>query len=335
MKRHQLYLILLGFCFAGGATTARAAPEPSETTSSENPLLEQARTAFAEGRALMSERRFREAIDKFRLAAQVKDTPGLHYYIAFCLEQLDELIQAQSEYATAAELLKEFEAQDVRDLLPEAQARIERSLAVLEVEGAHADDQILVDGNKVDAMNPIRVNPGSHEIAHTSNRAGSTRKIRVRLARGQTKVVDLRSEPGELTSAPVEAPRTESSSAKPIVFWSSVALASVGAGAVTFGLIQRQNKANEGQTLAQEIALATNSNTSCGPNGPGHPFCDPLQRARADYDTATTIAIIGGVAAGTGILGALLTHFLWEDSPVATTAWATPESGGFVLSGYF
>lgn len=306
------------------------------TRAPDNPMLSEARAAFAEGRAQMAEGRYREAITKFRQAAQVKETPGLRYYIAYCLEQLDELIEAKAEYERAAELLKDFEAGDVRELLPEARARVDRSLASLQVEGLAPDDQAFVDGNAIRPGVPAFLNPGSHEVVVRSS-SGQTSTTMVQLGRGETrKLVPKAPEAnplGKTTTEPMPATAVEASNpTKKILFWTSVGVAALGAGAFTTGLILREDYAVQANELRRDLFESEGTDTPCDGKASALPAkCEELASAVSSANTFEKVAIAGGIGLGVGVTSALLIHYLWPDAPSQVEAHISPQSFGLTL----
>jgi tetratricopeptide (TPR) repeat protein len=302
-------------------------------------MLNEARAAFSEGRAQMAEGRYREAIVKFRQAAQVKETPGLRYYIAYCLEQLDELLEAKAEYDRAAELLKDFEAGDVRELLPEARARVDRALASLRIEGVPADDQVFVDGNGVQIGSTIFLNPGSHEVV-VKTASGTSSRATVELSRGESRKFAPEAPARAAPPMPDAAPPPQSQGndeAKKILFWTSVGVAALGAGALGTGLILREDFANQAISLKSELVDSQGTPNPCASDGP-MPLPDGCSELASDvsaYETFDAVAIAGGIGLGVGVSSALLIHFLWPDAPKKVEAALSPQSFGLTVRTQF
>jgi tetratricopeptide (TPR) repeat protein len=74
-----------------------AEPTPSE--------ISVARRLFDEGKAAEDAARWREAADKFRQAAAIKDTPGIRFHLARCEEEQGAFVEALVEYDRARELI--------------------------------------------------------------------------------------------------------------------------------------------------------------------------------------------------------------------------------------
>jgi tetratricopeptide (TPR) repeat protein len=294
----------------------------------------------------MAEGKYREAIAKFRQATQVKETPGLRYYIAYCHEQLDELLEAKGEYDRAAELLKDFDARDVRALLPEAQARVDKSLAILVISGV-GDAEVRLDGNVVGAESPNYVNPGHHEII-VEGPDGTSAKTTVNLGRGESRrLVPEVPRPAtphaseattpsptvtDKATTEVASPSAEpSKGASPIVFWSAVGVAALGAGVMSTGLVVRESNASRAQELLPEVReLAQTS--GCVDEKP----CLEFEEATSNARLGETLAIAGGIGLGVGAASALLVHWLW---PARTQerieARVSPEFVGFSFTRAF
>ncbi|OQX70364.1 MAG: hypothetical protein B6A08_00615 [Sorangiineae bacterium NIC37A_2] len=327
-----LLLTSASFAETRSASDARAAAE--------NPLIEEARKAFAEGRLHMDEGRYREAVEKFRMAAQVKDTPGLRYYIAYCLEQLTELLEAKREYDRAAELLSEFEANDVRELLPEAQERINRALPSLILVDAQPGDIVQLDGSVAFTDEPLRINPGHHILRVVRGDAPAIERS-LSIAPSEQKRISLR----DLTPSPVISekpavtPAAEPSSAEPnlqpIVFWSSVGLAAAGVGVGLGGFLLRADAADESKALASTIRDETTGASPCGPRGEGHPGCAGLAAAGDRHQLGNTLFIAGAIGAGAGLTGALLSQLLWPRGELEIGTTAAPDLAWFSVRGRF
>lgn len=323
------------YVFAVALATLPSSLLAAEGRSSDNPMLSEARAAFAEGRAQMAEGRYREAITKFRQAAQVKETPGLRYYIAYCLEQLDELIEAKAEYERAAELLKDFEAGDVRELLPEARARVDRSLASLQIDGLSSGDQAFIDGNAVRQGVPIFLNPGSHEVVVRAS-GGQSSIASIQLGRGETRKFIPEAPPRVPSAVPareMETPQAveADSSPKVILFWTSLGVAALGAGTLATGLILREDYAIQANQIRTELIESEGTSSPCSSNASRPPQCADLASAVNSTQTFETVAIAGGVGLGVGVTSALLIHFLWPNAAQKVEVNLSPQSFALTL----
>lgn len=330
--------------FAISLLTSASLAEPraaSDTrTAGENPLIEEARKAFAEGRLLMDEGRYRDAVERFRMAAQVKDTPGLRYYIAYCLEQLTELVEAKREYDRAAELLSEFEANDVRELLPEAQERVDRALPSLTLVDPAPGDVIQLDGSVVPTHEPLRINPG-HHVLRVVRDGGPPLEQSLSLAPGEQEQISLRDlaparpRPEKAQTARAVEPHSEKPRLQPIVFWSSVGLTAAGVGVGLAGLLVRQDAADESRALAGTIRAETSGASPCGPSGVGHPDCAGLAAAGERHQLGNTLFIAGAIGAGAGLTSALLSQFLWPKGEIEINTAAAPDLAWLSVRGRF
>src|SRR5690606_772932 len=105
-------LICLGLTFApplwAQANPTASAPNDSSADSQPTPEpdMEQARAAFEKGRALMSSQDWLGASAQFVVAAQIKNTPGIRYHIAFCQEKAGKMAEALQGYELTKDLLK-------------------------------------------------------------------------------------------------------------------------------------------------------------------------------------------------------------------------------------
>ncbi len=320
----------------------RAETRVAEVPAAEKPALSDAQTAFAAGRVLMDAGQYIEAADKFRFAAQVKNTPGLRYHIAFCLERVGRLLEADAEYAQAEALLAGFGAADVAVLLPEARARVARSIPRLVIQALTPGAEVRVDGQVVNGAASVPLDPGPHQIKITA--AGrETAHIELVLALGEQRPVSgaLRETPAPPASAPAAAERP--SSARPIVFWTAASVAIAGAGAGVVGLAVRQSAASDVTRYGEAVDAASGGNDgACNPEATSIPgACEQLQSAVSARDTGTTLIVAGFTTAAVGAAIAVITRFALDDAPFQVTVSPSfapnhaPVGGTLGLSGQF
>jgi len=328
------------FLIASGwvAHVAAADPEPSETQK-----LSEARSAFVDGRKFMERGEWEQAEKAFLFAAEVKNTPGLRYYVASCQEQAGRLLDAFASYEEAARLMKEQPAADVEALIPVAIERVRSALPQVAVQGAPAGATALVDGRALARALAGPVDPGEHQIRVEAEGflpwEGS-----VTLAPGEAEVVEVEmkpvgqpeEEPVNVSSETIELP-AESSAYRPVVFWGSVGVGVASLGLGVFGLIHRSS----GSAAASEASIAVDSasggsaSACASPSGDLARQCTKLQDGIDKKDLGTLLMVTGFAGAGVGAASALLTHFFWEDSGTDVAALVSPKGAFLRVSSQF
>lgn len=153
-------------------TTATLTPRVSHAQSEEE--LKQARELFQEAYKDEQEKRYDQALEKFRRVARVKESASVRYRIASVLEAMKKYREAKDAYRALAAM---------RDSLPEKDKPIAESAAVraaeldkrtprlvITVSGQNppADTRVTVDGAPVPAGRPIEQDPGEHVVQATA-----------------------------------------------------------------------------------------------------------------------------------------------------------------------
>lgn len=137
--------------------------------------LQQARELFQQGYRDEQEKRFAEALEKFRRVASVKETPAVRYRIGAALEGLGRLREARDTFRALAAASDQMKA-DEQDIAASATERVvdlDRRVPKLlvRVEGPPPDVRLVVDGAPVAASaqgTAIELDPGDHVIAATA-----------------------------------------------------------------------------------------------------------------------------------------------------------------------
>lgn len=351
-----LYALALGLATTLLVSTSWSRPEatPSELTV--------ARRLFDEGKAAEDAGEFREAAEKFRRAASIKDTPGLRFHLARCEEEQGAFVEALLEYDRARELLDSgVKATDVARLLPSARERAQAKVALLTIKLSSpvSDLTVTLDGKALSVSvlgAAMPINPGKHRVtASAPGHADYVSVLDLQSGEGVRLDVQLRplaksSAPPPLPTvaeapapaspilAPPPAPRTDSSiQPRAIVLVTEAALAAAG---LTTGIVFTvlRSSANDRYETATQAVLADPKVGGSDPDGvacsgeaaPG--ACADLRQAGQDRTRAATIATTGFVVAGVSAAAFGLTYWLWPESSAAPSARAMVLPGGAALS---
>ena len=313
---------LLAWCVLPAAaaqttTTSRASSSVGATDSnppaSNDHEVAQAQSAFAAARDRMNEGAFEDALQLFRRAAAVKNTPGLRYHIAYCLEQMGLLLEAQYEYGKASELLVLIPAADVAALLPQAQARVHRALPRLNFLNFTEATSLILDGKRVDPSEPQLVDPGPHHLSLEEA--------------GQSKIVDLSLSPGEARSvdvgmlmrrpaAPRQQPLVHTRSQSSTAFWIASGVAAAGLSVGVTSLVVRQNAISAVDSHGKDVDKESGASPDACRGEAAPQSCQELHDSLNVRNAATTAVYAGFTAAAAGIVTAVVVKLLWSDERV-------------------
>lgn len=314
------------------------------------PTLDQARSAFVEGRELMEREEWTSAAQKFSYAALAKNTPGLRYYVGLCQEKAGLLVEARESYREARTLLESQAAADVEQLVPEALARVEADIPRLSVTGVPEGARLFVDGVEVPVERPAEVNPGERQLLVT--RAGYEEfEGKVTLAPGRTEIVPVEM---VVLAAAVEPPRparpaprettveaeSERGGGRRVAVWTGIGVGSAGlvTGVVGSLLFASANgKKNDAHDRID--AESSDGDSACyEPSGDLARACDDLSASGKGRSLGGNLMIAGYATAGVGVVTALVFHYLWPEAPDAgldIQAHAGRDRGFVTLSGRF
>lgn len=317
----QLWPLVAGACLvtspAWGADTGASA---SASRSAEaQPSLEQARTAFLEGRALMKEEKWGEAAEKFAYAARAKNTPGLQYHVGLCLENDGQLVGALRRYREAEELLLVDRAADVEVLVKEAIPRVEREIPRLIIRGIPRGAFLNIDGRAESLFDDhYLLDPGKHEVVIKAP-GFVDYQTEVSLQRAATSILEVQmSLPPEAVADPSELDASNESVNVPkrVLLWSSVSVGVIGLGVGITGTVLHARNKSDVEYYGDIIDTASNGSSSACvmPDEDLGPICDELENSIGRQNASQTAMIVGYTAAAVGAVGATLTYFLWPES---------------------
>lgn len=230
--------------------------------------IEQARALFAEAKVERDAGRWKEALDKLDQVLKLRESAGVRFHRAGCLENLGRLVEATTDYRIAKSLAERDQVQDVLAIVDARLGHVLTKTPVLTIRTTTTD--VLVDKRSVSVASPLLLDPGEHTVTVP----WETR--RVDLQAYHSLVIVLR--------PPVQAPNPPIVQVAPRDATVPAVLIGVGSvfvlGAIGFAL-QRQHLVDQQSRECQS-------------------GCDPAR----DKDISTFNKLMwGSFAAGTGTLG--------------------------------
>jgi hypothetical protein len=248
----------------------------------------------------MDQGKYEEASQSFAYAARAKNTPGLRYYVGFCLEQAGGLVEALAEYQLAAQLLEKEAAPDVERLVPLAIERVSGALAFVSFSDLPEGSKLILDGEVIDWTEKLPLVPGEHEVRvehpdyeafarSISLSAGQTELLRIALVKkaAQPEAPAL----GPSSAAPEDA--GSGASAQKIVFWSSLGVGAVGLGVGTVGAILFATSSKREKELGDDVDGATGGGSAgcIDPPAGAEEACNNLKKAASRHDVGGSLMI--------------------------------------------
>ncbi|MEM9319022.1 MAG: tetratricopeptide repeat protein [Pseudomonadota bacterium] len=154
----------LALALAVGVAAAPALAQPEgPVIGSEQAVSEQARTLFQQGLGFADRGDWERAVERFRHALELRDTPNVRYNLAQSLAQMGRLVEALEELDRV--LSFESASDDVREAATSLKADLQPRLGHLlirvneELEGS----QVTIDGRPIGSPRPpgnVATDPG-------------------------------------------------------------------------------------------------------------------------------------------------------------------------------
>jgi hypothetical protein len=318
--------------------------------------LKAARQLFSEAEALRARGEWAEAATKLRQVVAIKETPGVRFHLAYCEEQLGQLVLADTDYRRAEALIREgARAPDVENLLGPAQKALAERLPTVQIRvpSPPPNTRVHLDGNDV-AESALGVamplDPGTHTvIVEAPERERFL--LEFKLAEGEDRVVEAMLRSPHDASAPLAtdpyagvptirlAPAPSRFGAREItvIGESTVALAGAVVGIVF--LVEHQALVDDVNSKQHTIddAGAIASDRRCAHPSPAiSDACATLPDALDDRTSTGRIATVGFIGAGVFAAAAVTTWFAWPSKSHQDSAVGfVPTVGGGIVRGTF
>jgi hypothetical protein len=319
----------------------------------QDPETERARTLFDEAGELERRGQWGAAQEKLRAALKIRETPHLRYALGWALENDDKLLEAKSEYETAARLaLQKPGADDVGRLASARLAEVERKTPLVQIRlagGAPPGTRLVVDGHATPLQGDVTtvpVNPGSRVVRIERSGRPATEQL-VYVPRGMMRVVEIRGDEtvasrtasqerhdaaGDGMLVPRDAATKDRAPVLPIVLAAGGAALAVTGGIlfVSSGSDASTRDENMRQWCAATACIGGSTATL-----PESPEATAYRKAANDAaDRGNTKQVIGATVGAIGLVGAAVGTYLLvrgdreRTSHAAALPIAAPIAGG-------
>jgi hypothetical protein len=287
-----------------------------------------AQSLFDEGQALMGQKRYAEACEKFAQSDRVQPSGSAVANLAECLERQGRLASAWRRFKEAEERASVANKADVVKFLREREARLEAQLARVIIATSTADETavtVKIDGHEIARAewNGSPVDVGPHKLEATApGRTGFQRAIDVSKDGERVYVdvprlaVDESAQPAPTAAPQAPLPAPAPAPGQPEGAGSSwqrpAAIVAGGAGLVVIGV---------GAYFAVHARSTQDTANGLGCSGstcPTQAGVDDNASARSSGDMATILLATGGVAVAAGAV-------LWLTAP------SSPRSSAVAL----
>lgn len=316
-------------------TSAASAQSPTE--------LKRAQTLFDEGDKLEVGGSCDAAVEKFREALKIVETPQLRLRIGRCQEKAGRLVDAANEYDRAIQAAGDDKLAAVaKGLLDGVSKRLGTLRMSLTSEPAPPGLKVVVDGRDLRDWNRSqRLSPGSHKVSATADGYASFERT-FDVAAGQTELLAITLTPSSEPPPPPTEPAAPTSryGVLPwVLVGTGAAFTAGGVGMIAGGVVSR----NAGFTTLQDSGLCPDA-PKCPKAFETSPPSDPAwDEAEGQLSTANILYGVGAAAGvvGLGLLGAgiglAVSNGPADDQPKAALVvpWATSEGAGVVVLGAF
>ena len=320
---------------AGGGAAAAAAD-----ASAADPMTSEAKARFKEGLELYKAHKNEAARTKYLQALALSQAATI--YLNLAVVEYDLMLYPDAlKHAKAYVVHPKADPAKVeklkREMIPELQAKTGHVL----VQG-QAGEAVFVDGEKVGIAplaDSVDVNPGDHSVA-----CGTiTKSVTVKAGDSATVIVVVETGPAPTTAAPVNPPpalttqpppNPPPSNPPPVAdgaekpgkarWIGPIVLGVVGAGGIVTGAIFAGNSNSDRDD--QKSIQRTAGGHACVDQASAS--CDSFKSKGSDSDSAKTVSIVGYVAGGALLAGALA----WTGYNVFHSSDGKAASGGSGVS---
>lgn len=318
------------------APIARANPD-------QPPEVERARELFEAASQAREAGRFDECAARLREAIAIKETPGLHFHLAYCEEHLGHFVAALAEYDRAGAVIESGqEAPDVAQLLGPARARVEVKVSHLRVITLPdtLSVTLTIDGEappRRDSDLGMMLDPGVHQL-HLQAPRYSSKDVRVVLEPGKNAEVSVTLEPEALEPASATNPRqeTEDRPREPayrlLLLTASAGVAVAGLGVGVAYTLKRPGATDRVRDADQGVVDAGGTGSdACAAPPPDTDLsssCQNLAQAVDERDRVRRLQTIGFAVSAVGVAATAAIWTLWVPASSMRVAVRPGVAGG-------
>lgn len=293
MTRPSVAIVLALVCLAGNAAAADT-PEPYVVK-------------FQEGRALLKENKFAEALEKFEESAGLKPASGTYLNMGDCQEHLGRYASAMVSFEQARALAAEEKKPEREKEAAERAQKLQPMVSSVTIK-APPEMKVGIDNGPAEPDKPVSVDGGTH-IVHAEMKCRRPKDLPITVGnKGDAQTVTI--DPGSLDPDPACAPKKAEHGTSTERLLSYVA---AGAGVVSLG-------------VGIGFGLSASSKKGDLEDAcPAYPLrCNINQKRELDdkYDsasTAATISTIGFIGAVALIGGGVVLYILSPEWKQAQT----------------
>ena len=325
MRRGRSLGLALLLAAAGLTSTARADTQPWSVGVTEAKKAE-AKKHLDAGNALFLDKKYSEALEKYKAAVAAWDHPAIRFNIVRCLIQLDKPVEASDNLKLA---LKYGAAPLEEAVYAEALAYdklLANQIGDLSVSCSQPEVKLSLDGQPLatcPAKESRRVAPGPHQVVATG-KGLLTKTVDVVVIGGKTQDVPVKLDP---LRAGAHIEHRWSQWVPWVVFGTGFGIAAIGA---VVDLSAASDMDSYDRTVAQNCAM-----TAC-PDG--DPRLAGVAGLKGDAETKSTIAVGVMIAGGATLAaGAVMLYLnrgreVYPSSVEKLAPSVTPVPGGATLS---
>lgn len=359
LRRFSFAILSLGLASAALLPVSAVRAEPSAAE------IAVARKLYKEASELENAKKWDQAEAKLRQAIAIKETPGLRYHLAFCLEQQGKLVDALVDYDRADEMIKAGnKAPDVAELVVSARESIKARIPTLTVKlpADASDAKVSIDGHAVSSAvmgQPLPQNPGRHRVQVTAP-GREPYSQDVQLGESEKRELNVVLPPAKSEAAPPPAvanaddpPADSGTVSTDSSGWTARTWVLVGEGVLvaaglgvglfaTFDKAGAQEEVDAAKAERDSRGVRSGDAACTNPEPEDVSACKQIPGLEDQVDSAATLQAVGFIGAGVGAAAALTTFLLWKPKTEAEAQrlprlYATPtRGGGFIgLGGSF
>jgi hypothetical protein len=302
-KRHATVAALcaapLLITATAGTALAQPKPPPGAPVAGDT---QRATALYLKGSELFKAKKYREALDQFKLSYQTVPSPNSHLYVARCLAVLGETRAAWLEFEKVAEEAAVRAVTEPKYAPTRDSANVERdelapklSLVTVDVIRGGAGARVHIGPIDVPSdrwSKPFPLEPGTYEVKLDAPGRPQV-KVPLTINRGERRTLALDAGGGGVAAGPAPGPAPVASKSNPLRIGGIAAASVGGAGFIMFAVAGAISKA----TYADLTLQCGGDTGGCH----GKNVSDEVSKGKTQQALANAGLIIGAVGAAAGV----------------------------------